>query len=616
MQMPARMTHTSCAVLEDSELIRLSCSLSKSNLCGTQKQYSFDFSPILEEQQKWYTQARDSCTKYRATTPSTTKNPIVFVRTNSNEGEESGSSQDGVRKRWSGSSATTSSTYSWTSSDSPTLCESVRSPTPLRSGWDICPEPRNEDIDNLRVELRNALEELGIEITRLKLQYPRGCLRVCGANSSQSNRPSSRDKPLTTKTNVSNSLIPQPLRGSKRAIEEDEDTSENEDEDHKRRKGTETEDANRIGHSRYFACPFFKLDPHGHQDCMFKKLRTIATVKQHLSREHKIGPSFCDRCYHRFPKKDREEEIRQHHADDTICKKPNAKPWEYKMHEKINPRKGRGLSENETWFMIFETLFPQAYRPKSPFLGDDSFEAYVALLTSFEDLMHLDCSDFPASKFPVQYRKSFRKAQNTVLEAQVNEQTGQRQQEQRGSGSLNVTNSPQYEAATISFNNVSPLFNRTSMADIPGAHFTIESDHDSELEIPHRLSVPTPTSLAWVSTPQRPYSYQDSLPPNLYPTFQHNNLNVGTSTSTDTSAISTAYQIRSDAWSASRVNTGFTANQFGISAPRQSRQSQIPRMMRHAAHVQNQTQQNLHQPEHFQQDWSCDSWDMNGTDGT
>ncbi|KAK1829902.1 hypothetical protein QBC39DRAFT_383841 [Podospora conica] len=51
---------------------------------------------------------------------------------------------------------------------------------------------------------------------------------------------------------------------------------------------------------RYFACPFWKLDPNKHWECILKKMTSISYVKQHLLRRH--TPDFyCHRCYATFP---------------------------------------------------------------------------------------------------------------------------------------------------------------------------------------------------------------------------------------------------------------------------------------------------------------------------
>lgn len=600
------------------ETIERSYSSSEHNLTSVKKHYSVDPSGVLERNQKWHTQARHTCHTYRAAAALKAEEAIKFVQTGPEEGEENATNWDEASTCYSASPATTLSLCSWTSSDSLTICESIRSLTPVCFERTTCQKQFHDPIDQLREKLHNALEELAIEVTRLTLRYPRENRKAYGTRSPQSDQKSSHNKPQPSKLNsskASSSLIPQPLRKSKRPAEDDEDVSENEDDNHKRRKGpNKAEAGDDDDHQRYFACPFLKWNPRAHQECMFIKLRTIATIKQHLSREHKIGPSFCPRCYHRFSSKDREDEKKQHHTDESKCEKRDEKPWEYRMHEKINPRKGRQVSERETWFMIYETLFPDAYRPKSPFLGDDSFEAYAALLTHIKkNSLRSDFSGFQISEFPRQYRESFHRAQNSVLQDRADEQVQQSQQEQGENNDMSTTE--QYENTTVPFNHGSTMFAHTQMAQVSSTNFGLEVNHNPQLGIPYRFSAPTQSSSPWVLTNERPFSYQDPMPSNLYPNSTESHLGSRTNTSSESANTRTDYPLCGSAWSDTGPNTNYTTSYPRNPAPRHPRQSNMARLSSQALNIQNQAQQNLHQPQQFQQDWTYQTWHINETSG-
>jgi hypothetical protein len=120
-----------------------------------------------------------------------------------------------------------------------------------------------------------------------------------------------------------------------------------------------------------FACPYFKYNATAYTQCCTKKLSRIRDVKQHLRRHH--GPViYCARCGTTFA-----DETRLHeHAQNVEClRRPNARPERMTVTQMqaLSTRAPRGLSEEEQWNIVFNTLFPGHPLPRSPYLDSDLF---------------------------------------------------------------------------------------------------------------------------------------------------------------------------------------------------------------------------------------------------
>ena len=97
-----------------------------------------------------------------------------------------------------------------------------------------------------------------------------------------------------------------------------------------------------------FACHYFKLDENMYSQCFLSKFKDVRTATQHLHNKH-------------------------HVTQDTL---PN--------------RLGRGKSEHDQWYLVWETLFPGKRRPKSPYANgrEDIVFAFVDYLRVSEPRIH------------------------------------------------------------------------------------------------------------------------------------------------------------------------------------------------------------------------------------
>ena len=130
---------------------------------------------------------------------------------------------------------------------------------------------------------------------------------------------------------------------------------------------------------KLFACPYSKFDPQRYStqnlqekrysNCASSYLRDISRLKQHLYRVHALPKHYCLRCYNRF-------QSQQHLGNHVRQRSPcgiRAEPlYQERMTEEqykgVHRRVVRGNPE-ETWFTIFEILFPRAPRPSSPYVS-------------------------------------------------------------------------------------------------------------------------------------------------------------------------------------------------------------------------------------------------------
>jgi hypothetical protein len=118
------------------------------------------------------------------------------------------------------------------------------------------------------------------------------------------------------------------------------------------------------------ACPFYKLDPVKHLDCLFRnRLTTTNYVKQHLYRKH-LGV-YCGVCKEPFGT----QEERDGHMRRRICA-PKDSPIPVVSLETFAALQGipRTLSNSERWYRIWDELFMPVARPESPYLDDEGVE--------------------------------------------------------------------------------------------------------------------------------------------------------------------------------------------------------------------------------------------------
>lgn len=129
-----------------------------------------------------------------------------------------------------------------------------------------------------------------------------------------------------------------------------------------------------------FACPFQKLDPLKHHDCLKYALNRIKDVKQHVYRRHKQPDYYCARCFDIFKTADARDE----HARSKNCDNLEAPSFEgitEAQRNRLNKSSSRGIDPQEQWFEMWDIIFPNNARPSSAWVGSH-MEEMVPLLRS------------------------------------------------------------------------------------------------------------------------------------------------------------------------------------------------------------------------------------------
>ncbi|PMD47741.1 hypothetical protein L207DRAFT_576502 [Hyaloscypha variabilis F] len=118
-----------------------------------------------------------------------------------------------------------------------------------------------------------------------------------------------------------------------------------------------------------FACPYRKRDPRKYciqhwRSCALTPLETIARVKGHLYRHHRIFP--CQRCKQLFKDQD---EVNSHLNEPKACEHTDAAHADgvtAEIVEKLRSKKIAQRTELERWQDIYKLLFPEEMIP-SPY---------------------------------------------------------------------------------------------------------------------------------------------------------------------------------------------------------------------------------------------------------
>ena len=130
--------------------------------------------------------------------------------------------------------------------------------------------------------------------------------------------------------------------------------------------------------TKLFACPFAKFDPDrysernhvekNYRNCASKYLCTIPRLKQHLYRTHKRPAWYCGNCYISFKTR---ELSNQHNRERPPCETRDAQYEERMTDQQFEDikRRTRGKSEYETWYTIYQILFPGVKAPRSPYVS-------------------------------------------------------------------------------------------------------------------------------------------------------------------------------------------------------------------------------------------------------
>ncbi|GKT60076.1 hypothetical protein ColTof4_00215 [Colletotrichum tofieldiae] len=121
--------------------------------------------------------------------------------------------------------------------------------------------------------------------------------------------------------------------------------------------------------TKTLACPFWKKDPDNHRQCYKKVLSKIKYVKTHLYRFH-AAPITCPCCGAEF----QSEDVRDEHLRARRCEV--VEQGYIASHEGLTPGRMRQVSkradprhsEEEQWFVIWDTIFPNTPRPSSAYI--------------------------------------------------------------------------------------------------------------------------------------------------------------------------------------------------------------------------------------------------------
>ncbi|KAH7202404.1 hypothetical protein DER44DRAFT_787213 [Fusarium oxysporum] len=111
-----------------------------------------------------------------------------------------------------------------------------------------------------------------------------------------------------------------------------------------------------IEERKAFACPYLRLDPVRHIECLSRKLYRVQDVKQHLSRRHYI-------------KRDR-----------TISTSDNTRGVNIRTQRVLKLRLDRRLSPEKQWHEIWKTLFNRTSPREGPYLGDSKEEIVGSMI--------------------------------------------------------------------------------------------------------------------------------------------------------------------------------------------------------------------------------------------
>lgn len=189
---------------------------------------------------------------------------------------------------------------------------------------------------------------------RILVAYQAGVNQACGQGSGTTTR-------ATCGSNLS-LLVPTATQSRKRKRLSGDSPPGKEDDDHETPKAKKTKQEHPDCQSpRCFACPFYKMDPIKHWECILKKITSISYVKQHLLRRH--TPDFyCHRCYASFP----DAQTYDQHVLQASCLRDELAKFEgVTQHQsRLLSKKVTGSVETQ-WFAMWKILFPDDPPPTS-----------------------------------------------------------------------------------------------------------------------------------------------------------------------------------------------------------------------------------------------------------
>ncbi|KAF5539222.1 hypothetical protein FNAPI_10893 [Fusarium napiforme] len=110
-----------------------------------------------------------------------------------------------------------------------------------------------------------------------------------------------------------------------------------------------------------FVCPYFRLDPVRHIECLSRKLYRIQDVKQHLYRRHYMT------------------------RDKSSDAKDNTRGVNIRTQSILKLRLDRRLSPERQWHKIWETLFNLKLPREGPYLGNSKEEIVGSMIAALSD---------------------------------------------------------------------------------------------------------------------------------------------------------------------------------------------------------------------------------------
>ena len=142
---------------------------------------------------------------------------------------------------------------------------------------------------------------------------------------------------------------------------------------------------------RLLACPYSKFDPARYSErnqhekqyrgCSGRYLTDISRLKQHLYRVHRRPEHHCARCFGVFQSKD---ELDYHSRRAESCPLSECSFAEKFTEDRMKElkRKRPGKSAEQSWYIIFEILFPDQVPPDSPYIDDQPAQSTSTAATS------------------------------------------------------------------------------------------------------------------------------------------------------------------------------------------------------------------------------------------
>ncbi|KAF7553932.1 hypothetical protein G7Z17_g3312 [Cylindrodendrum hubeiense] len=214
---------------------------------------------------------------------------------------------------------------------------------------------------DLALSIASARPELDSKVLHLQERSPRPSQKPASGTAVTSNRVAKKrgsdTKPRRKRSRTA---------GNPGSYDEDKDYSSGEDDSHTGGQGEEKAEADIPA----FACPFFRMSPIRHMECVNRRLTRIRDVKQHIQRRHLQAAFYCPTCYERFPSAlERDDHIRSRRcsAPDHL-RTDNSEGASPEAQKLLKCRVNRALSPVQQWYEVWDILFKNEPRPENPYL--------------------------------------------------------------------------------------------------------------------------------------------------------------------------------------------------------------------------------------------------------